>query len=1326
MKDFPPEYERGVYQASLARLITDLEKQGKTPEEIFATKHVQELQDWIAAIPGGTETATLKGAEMSYEQAVTTLAKYKIETEPFKKQALREQVEGFLGLPKTQSMTYDQLVEAISKKKPKRIVVKTGAKADPALVTEAATLGWDPKRLEYVDNLTLTEMINDKLTPENSSLTSNNKIVKINKGDKTIAAITGTTVAEAAETKPMTIDRDTALKAAAEWAEMSQKLVEGLPDDQKQLLIDSYLMDLDKKIVVATKTGDAITKADEKVAQQHNEVMDKDAVTNSTVINLEEKANAAVKEAADKKRLFDDDLIDKADYDLAEQKKNEALAALDIKRTELQKKANKPLGKGKSEKLGLIDEKGAGGLVVRRKLSDTTDEFSLLNKDNRTTVPGESGVQSAGKVIVEVGEDRAIISFITEPLNIDRAEALKVKFLDKIREYYIKQGKSLRSTSSDVTLRSGIDTTLIKEMAERTKNKVVSIYRGFSERKGPYRGLPRDKVTEVYKDMMEGDAKIRLSESAIKEIYSQALEPPMPPKGDIPVVGLTDILGQAIANKNPDIVKVQEAIAKYDVFKRQLKDALVWSKQSKLNQIFEKINAQSNAKDLREQISDAFIRETTPTNPLVLEAKVGIESLMTKMADVNDLRGRGHFVSKYFPLIADMENTYKKIRGMFGDINTREDLPDRYKLAGDEFTMGKNEFNDIKYILNTRKSWKDLTNFQKNRIRYNVLNFEGIYDNWAYLPESVIGRIPKQTFNRHLQERAGGSILSYKHDSYDVLRSYLTTMIDKEADNLMLKEVRPIVNQYAGENVFRSVRWYMSKQVKTALGTRTIGSMWMANEIARLNDFIGREVVNPNFPSILAGRITGQVARGLLGPDTALRNILQSTQTIVEVGPGAFAKGLYKFITRKGVTEDEKMFFKMLVGAEEYTAEGTPYKMPLGERFAKAETKLGKVGAFYNWLGDMALNPMRATEHFNKFCAFQAALSNAAEKGWSFEKGIRVGLLKVADDIPDLTIPQAYWEAYKSTLKAHYGYSKVMRSPLLRGPLAKISTIFWSYPANTVQFITRGLVDSALQGDLGKFSRFALYTGFQLTIATAMMQLGYDVGAIFGMGLLPVKAMSVPWEVMKNAYLATAGRTGEDRSKGTDDLVNALGSMTIPQFRYGKKVLKKIKNLQDGYISAGTREVQVMETSPFVAIMDLIGFPPSGPRETYDLVQQTRDAAYEYGKKKQDLVLKGIKAIDKGNMSDVQSMFNKAREDNVIITFAELSKYYRLHKTKTYLQTALERLPKHLRSPMEKKIKELEQELMPHRFGLEQAGGPQKTMWSAPNQFQRSTEEVEE
>lgn len=1313
----------------------------------------------IAALGGEapvtTEQAIEMGKKLSKEERMTVWQQYKAERDPFKKQMLREQVEASLGATGKKSLT-PEAIEAKLVGKRRNVTVKelakettgAGAKTPEEINREQligkASMLWPNRRADLVllADADLQKIVDKTILPQQASITQSGKLIEIAAGDKALAVTLDIPVTEAAKVrdtiqKESPINQEGLLRTAANFLDVPYKTVAGLSEADKQSVINTYLQNADKNIEKAQKLGDIVDKGKIEATKVYNEVISKNPNTDITLAKLNRKYTELKRKEAVAKASYGEGLIDKADLDLLTNDKTEALRAIEKRRNEIKSKAAKELTTGDSLFVSSLAKDDSGGIVVIKKISDNMDEFQLLTKIGKSPIPGDTGLNIAGRVRVETAEGKPIKIEFPTTLDIPQQDFFKEQFKKSVQSYYEKKGFGLPE-GGGLRLRTGIDVDLAKEMASRLKQKTVSIYQGFAERRGVNKRISKEEMPSVMKDIMDGE-KLKLSEDEIAMMHADMMgegitkvpttvgAPTGIPKGDIPMVKPTDMLGQSMANANPDIRQLAEKAVQNEIRKRYLKEQLVYGDNSRLKTIFKKINEQPNARELREQVSDSFIRDTVPTNPLVLEAKNDIRSFLDMFGDANDLRERKFFIDKYFPLIADMENTYLKVKGMFGNIdnntpyektNNPRGLPERYIQAG-QSALSNEEFAELKTIFAKNKTWKELSNLEKNRIRYNVLDFEGIYDQWAFLPSDQMEKTNSKTFNPHLQERTGGELLAYKHDSQEVLSQYLYTMINKESDRIFKQEVKPLIDKYPRGDVFRSVRWYMEKQVKQALGTRTIGARWLSNEVERLNNVIGQEVLSPNFPNIMAGRLAGQVARGAIGPDTALRNVLQSTQTLVRDGPGAFVKGLHSYLNYlkgKGDPEVKKMF-DILLGAEEYYEEVGPGGKGLKARLARAETIPGKGLAFYDWVSDMAMSPMRATEHFNKFQAFQTALSEAGEKGWSFEKGVRLGLLRSMDMVPDLEIPNAYWNAFKSTIESNYGYSKTMRNPLTRGPLAKLSTIFWSYPGNTVQFIARGLTDGIGNGDMAKTTRFGLYLGFQVSIAVAMAKLGMDVSSIFGQGLMPVQALSIPWKILKGAYTATFGGTAAERSSAVDDLLNALGILGIPQYRYGAKVLKTVTDLENGYKAAGKQKLETMETSPFAAIMDLTGFPYIGPKATYDLVQQLRDQAYEYGKSKQELVLRGIQAMEKGKMGDVQKVFTDAKDKNVVLTYAELSKYYNIHKTKTYLQSNLERLPKHLRPAMQTRVRELEEQLMPHKFGkAENVAG--RSLWSAPSQLE--------
>jgi len=243
-----------------------------------------------------------------------------------------------------------------------------------------------------------------------------------------------------------------------------------------------------------------------------------------------------------------------------------------------------------------------------------------------------------------------------------------------------------------------------------------------------------------------------------------------------------------------------------------------------------------------------------------------------------------------------------------------------------------------------------------------------------------------------------------------------------------------------------------------------------------------------------------------------------------------------------------------------------------------------------------------------------------------------------------------------------------------------------------------------------------------------MAQLGYDVSSIFGLGILPVSPLSVPWKILKDVYVMGTGRT-DDKSKATDDLVNSLGIVFAPQFRFGKKALSRIQNIERGYRVSGAKDYPTMETTVITEILDMAGLRPSGPQESYDLLSQMYDVRWEYNKDKRKLVLDAIRAIDKKSMGDLQTVYKDARKKGIPLTSIDISEAYQLHRTKTYLQQNLERMPKHLRPLFEGKIADIESRLHPSRAKKHYPIATltnTKPLWSAPPMAATKAQEEEE
>jgi hypothetical protein len=314
------------------------------------------------------------------------------------------------------------------------------------------------------------------------------------------------------------------------------------------------------------------------------------------------------------------------------------------------------------------------------------------------------------------------------------------------------------------------------------------------------------------------------------------------------------------------------------------------------------------------------------------------------------------------------------------------------------------------------------------------------------------------------------------------------------------------------------------------------------------------------------------------------------------------------------------------------------------------------------------------------------------------------------------------WQAAQTALRTQFGFTGRYRTPLSRGPLARMGTLFWSFPVKEAQFLYRGLTDSVLEGDGMRFARFALLTGGQLWgIAAVINLLGAEAPAVYKFGFMPIKPFAQIWDLMGGAYEAAFGKRADDRQKGSEAMYNAILGCTIPQYYPAKGIVQSVQALKRGYRVGGAKEMPISDTSAFVELLNVAGFHPRGPHLAYDLLREMDDVKKDQEFKKSALLLSASKAMEKGNMEGVQEVFQKARDKQIPLSYGDLQKYHHDRTTMSLLEQRLKSVPRNLRGPIKKQIDELQERMGPTRREEEH----EHTMWSGPKQFEE-TEEAEE
>lgn len=898
------------------------------------------------------------------------------------------------------------------------------------------------------------------------------------------------------------------------------------------------------------------------------------------------------------------------------------------------------------------------------------------------------------------------------PANMQEAMGRAQSLLDGFSLKAAKERRSSEVTKGLFEAQDVAHTRQVGGALEEAKRRVTdsgrSIYASLSERKGN----PQNRVarTDTIKDYVKYN-DIRMNEKDRASLNN--LDPIEAQKTFMPV---TDLLSQPTQSRIEDVRKLAQSIDAEVLARNNQIKKLISNPDSLINQIQENLNKSSEVKP-NEAMSEHFIHGTEATDPFMRKAMDLWKTFSDSVADVSNLKSLRLYVNNYFPLIADMETTYHKIRARWSNIKEYSELPERYKIE-----MDLEKFNEVKAIMRDKEFWNDsskpgrtMNQHEREIIQNRIYQWDGIFEKWDHLPSTAQERqlLSKDKFNKHLEHRADSvDYLAYKHDAVEVMKQYIFSMSRTNMmNNIVSKDNVAMINKWPDARATGSVRWFMEKQIKAAFGQKTSMEKWAESTIERANKMQQMVVLNPEYAKTIPSRLVASTAKGVLGVDTAIRNATQQIQTIVDKGPYLYAKGLKEYITH-GLGEHQKYWDALNLGGESFEGEaGIGRNRSLKERLAPEKGLGRKALEFYDWLGDRALTPMRYTEHWNKAITFLTSLEEAKMRGQSFENGVRLGLKTISSQVPDLVIPEVYLNAYRDTLRTQYGYSLSHKSPLLRGPLARMSTIFWSYPANTIQFLTSGLKESWNQGDNSRFARFACYLGFQLTAAAGFATLGYDVGAIWGLGLLPVKPLSLPWEILYKGYVGTfGGDTEADRSKAREGVANAMGNLFVPQFRFGKKVLNNIQNIDRGYRVGGAKEIPMMETNPITEILDMIGAPPIAPKQTYELMSQMADLTTTQNKSKQKLVLSAVNSLKTGDMTGVRKVMDDAKTQGIPLTYKDIYQTKAIQQQKTVLEQRLKSVPKNLKPVIQRKIDELQQDAFPNKKVTN------RTMWSSGNE----------
>lgn len=723
----------------------------------------------------------------------------------------------------------------------------------------------------------------------------------------------------------------------------------------------------------------------------------------------------------------------------------------------------------------------------------------------------------------------------------------------------------------------------------------------------------------------------------------------------------------------------------------------------------------------------------TSTDPIILEAVRKYRGYKEDMARVLGAKEKGWYLDEYGTIRYDMNKIWDILKEPFIKADSYGELNDSLKAS-----LNNDSFYTAKRLAKTHRTWDEMPKADRDWLQQNVFNFNGVWSEWAYLPEFIQRSLPRKFFTANMQARTAGD--AYKaaldYDFFDIEKGYILSVVRGAIMNDILAQIRPIVNKLPNASQFGSVRNYLERYMKNLAGQKPnlLDPFW--NSFAtRVNETLDVNLVPLYVPSTVAKVYIPMLYRGVLGVDTALRNLTQTIYTMANNGPSATLKGVLEYVdARRKKTSEYKKFEMMISLPDEFLEIGRPIR-PIKE----ARNFWDKVAYVNDKITKAALYPMKLSEHVNKGIAYFAGLEEAARKGYDMNTAHIVGTAKASllDPIPALELTEGQYKAFRSMGETQFLYTSAHTSPYLQSSGIKMFTPFWSFPIKTAQLLWNNALLKSPKGEktgvtpehvLSKpdyaWIRFLALTGFMATAPTITSRLfGIDTQNMWGKGVFPQTIYPTWMEAIGKIYQSIGGKPGDflDRERAQDFILRYIGSITLPQYRWISKIRRDVMNAQRGYRLYGREQRPLVEVSWLDEVADIFGFPPSKLRDAQDLMKEYKDEKFKNMVYKHDYLYRSVDAMQEGDFLKARNILAEAKtKHNIDITPLEVQ--HAIAKTKEDIwASTMKGAPKAIRQNIgfQQQMAGAQQKFMP---SMAKSYGT-KPMWSSLSEAIEETKE---
>lgn len=595
----------------------------------------------------------------------------------------------------------------------------------------------------------------------------------------------------------------------------------------------------------------------------------------------------------------------------------------------------------------------------------------------------------------------------------------------------------------------------------------------------------------------------------------------------------------------------------------------------------------------------------------------------------------------YMNRVTDFNAIYQALREHFAGKVRLEDLDT--KVA---FRVGDPQrFAHLKRVFEGFPEWERVPKTVKTELK-DLWNFNTVADTWDQLPSFLQEQLPKEYFDRFLIPRTGAA--PFMDDIVAAWEHRIPAAVKRIHYDPLIKRWNAFLEQLPGPDLPLTEKRYIRSFLEgRLLGKPTATDQMIEYVSDRINLALGKPLTNIDQLQAAVTLFRSGFYRGALGIDSALTNATQVLNNWAQhgkvIGPIFKHAQAFSDLKARGIIGQ---FTDMAL--EDF---------PTRERSAL----LDKILRWDQTATRVALAPHSMTEMMNRGAAFAIGMEEAAARGMSPKEMLVSSYTRGTGIVPPLMLSEQVQHAvFRVIPQTQFGMTPTQMAPALRGVLGRISSILVTYPTQQAAFEIRGLVqgvkgvrahmagkslsdgfaDAVAAGDAGRLARFLTLTGLFTTLPYIMYEVfGYGVNDTWGMKSVLDLTMNPFWKMIRNGYAAITGYTLADRDQARKELTEFYKTLAIPQYRWGKKAVDVVHNIERGY-ALDSKARYLYNSTPWGELMRLAGVKPPDRAQAEHLAKRLMMDAYEHRRDKRG----AIDAILEGDLGAAQSFSKRWNE----------------------------------------------------------------------------------